>query len=257
MELQGMTAVVTGASRGIGRAIALAVAKEGARVALVARSEDGLRETHRAITSAGGVAQAFKTDLRDENAINELAKGVKKAWGGADIVVNVAGVWHSDAWKTKPTDSGYWGKTLDVTDPQVINDVLDVGIRAPMLLTRLLLPEMIAKRSGKVLNISGSFFNGASGWLHYYVSKKAIESFTKGLAEELQVHKIQVNCISPSDTKTEPYLTLAYEDAQKGLEPEDIARFAVFLLSKEASHIQGQIITLRNCEDTTAYKFAQ
>lgn len=127
---------------------------------------------------------------------------------------------------------------------------MDVGIRAPMLLTRLVLREMINQESGKILNISGTFESGASGWLHYYISKKAIEDFTRGLAEEVREHEIQVNCISPSDTKSESYKEFFSDDynPEDVLDPSDVAKFAVFLLSEEADHITGSVTAIRNKE---------
>lgn len=250
MKMESMVAVVTGASVGIGRAIAAAIASEGGKVALVARSSDGLETTRKSIENAGGTAKVFVTDLRNEEDIIRLAEDVKKEFGDVDIVVNVAGVWHGE-------DSAYSGPRLHETPAEQINEVLDVGIRAPMLLTRLFLPEMINKKRGKILNISGTFFSGATGWLHYYVSKKAIERFTAGLAEELQDFEIQVNCISPSDTATEPYIKFFPEYAENALKPSDVADIALFLLSAEADHITGQIIVVRNRADTSHYVFAQ
>ena len=96
-----------------------------------------------------------------------------------------------------------------------------------------------------------------SGWLHYYVSKKAIESFTIGLAEEFREHEIQVNCISPDCVATEPFCQFAPEDVEKALFPEDVANLAVFLLSENADHITGQTIVIWNKADKSQYPFAQ
>jgi NAD(P)-dependent dehydrogenase (short-subunit alcohol dehydrogenase family) len=154
--------------------------------------------------------------------------------------VNVAGVWHDDK-------IVYYGPHLEDTPAAQINEVLDVGIRAPMLLTRNFLRGMIQKRRGKVLNISGTFSSGGAGWLHYYVSKKAIEYFTIGLADELRVYEIQVNCISPSDVATEALKRFFPEDATTAISPDDVARFAIFLLSDEiADNVTGQIIVIKN-----------
>lgn len=238
-KLQGKTALVTGASTGIGRAIALAIAANGGRVGLVARSVKRLEGTQELIRKSGGEAKIFPTDLRDEKAINKLWSDITESWGGVDILVNAAGVWHGKS-------TLYLGPHLENTTPEQINEILDVGIRAPLLLTRLVIPGMIRKKSGKILNISGEL-RSASGWLHYYVSKKALEDFTVGLAEELREHEVQVNCISPADTLTESYRKFFPNfDPKDVLNPSEIAKFAVFLLSNDADHITGSITVMRS-----------
>lgn len=239
MKLEGRTALVTGASTGIGREIASIIAANGGRVALVARSTGRLAETQHAIQSAGGVALAFPTDLRDEKAINKLASDVMTKWGDTDVIVHAAGVWHN-------ASVVYAGVPLADTPADQINEVLDVGIRAPMLLTRLLLPGMIRKKAGKVLCISGTFASGGAGWLHYYVSKLAIEHFTVGLSQELRENEIQVNCISPSDTDTEALQKFFPDDAKTAINPKEVAKLALFLLSREADDITGQCIVIKN-----------
>jgi len=181
----------------------------------------------------------FIADLRDQRALERIAVEVEDTWGGADIIVNVAGVWH-DGQKV------YYGPDLAKTPVEQIDEVLEVGIRAPMQLTRLLLPHMIERKRGKILNISGTFSSGGAGWLHYYVSKKALESFTVGLADELRKHEIQVNCISPSDVATEALSRFFPEDAEKALAPADVAELARLLLDEGvADHITGQIVVIK------------
>jgi len=240
LKLKGKTALVTASSTGIGRAISVAIAANGGRVGLVARSLDGLKKTQEIIHKKGGEAEIFVADLRDQKAIDGLVDEVQKKWGSVDIIVNAAGVWHNDK-------IVYAGVPLADTPDEQINEVLDVGIRAPFLLTRRLLPNMIKKKQGKILQISGTFESGASGWLHYYVSKKAIEHFTIGLSEELRPYLIQVNAISPSDTYTEAYRRFFTNANEKEcVKPEEIADLAVFLLSEDADNITGQVITIRS-----------
>jgi NAD(P)-dependent dehydrogenase (short-subunit alcohol dehydrogenase family) len=239
MKFKNKRAVITGASTGIGQAIAQAIASEGGYVGLLGRDTDGLQQTSETIKSIGGQSKIFIADLRNEDDINQSCSAVLKTLGGVDIVANVAGVWHD-------ATTVYYGPHLDGTPSAQINEVLDVGIRAPMLLTRLLLPAMIEKKSGKVLNISGTFSHGGSGWLHYYVSKKAIEYFTIGLADEMRQHQIQVNCISPSDVATEALKKFFPEDAKTALDPQEVAKLALFLLSEDAWHITGQIVVIKS-----------
>lgn len=239
MRFRGRTALVTGASVGIGRAIALAIGEEGGRVGVVGRSKNRLEEVRKAIGRAGGEVKVFVTDLRDEGAINTMWAAASEAWGGVDILVNAAGVWHGET-------TLYLGPPLFETPPEQIVEVLDVGVKAPLLLTRLVLPGMVEKKTGKILNVSGEL-RSAAGWLHYYVSKKALENFTIGLAEELREHEIQVNCISPSDTLTETYRQFFPRyDPEDVLDPSEVAKFALFLLSNEADHITGSITVIRS-----------
>ena len=134
MDFSGKVAVVTGASGGLGRAIAVALGTAGAQVGLVAQPE----------------AHVFCADLRDEKAIDTLGDSVDAAFGAVDILVNCAGVWHDE-------QTRYHGPPLVETPVERIHEVLEVGIRAPLLLTRMLLPGMVKKGTGKILQISADF----------------------------------------------------------------------------------------------------
>ena len=244
MRFARQVALVTGASRGIGREIAVQLGAEGATVLVVARTQEGLDETKALISNSNGECHVLRTDLRDSDQIAHLAKTIEAKWKSIDILVNNAGVWHD-------SNEMYAGHPLCETPADQIDEVLDVGIRAPMQLTRLLLPPMIARGSGKILQISGGFSGtaDAAGWLHYYVSKKALEHFTQGLAEELREHEIQVNCLSPWFVATDPVYKFFPDEAAKAIQPEEVAKYAIFLLSGDADHCTGQIITVRNRKD--------
>jgi NAD(P)-dependent dehydrogenase (short-subunit alcohol dehydrogenase family) len=239
LNLSGKVAVVTGASTGIGRAIAQAVAASGGRAALVGRNRHGLTETQLLIEGGGGEARVFIADLRDVTAIDQLARDVVAAYGPIDILVNCAGVWHDSS-------RAYYGPPLWEIPADELNDVLDVGIRAPMFLCRAFLPGMVERKRGKVINISGTFSSGGAKWLHYYVSKKALEDFTTGLADELRPYEIQVNCISPADVKTPALRKWFPDDYETALDPSEVAKLAVFLMSAEADHITGSCTIIRN-----------
>jgi 3-oxoacyl-[acyl-carrier protein] reductase len=239
MKLGGKTALVTGASRGIGRQIAQSLASEGARVGIVARSADGLEETRRLVRSQN--TSVFCADLRDSSAITALGNAVHCTLGDVDILVNAAGVWHDQ-------NIRYQGPRLAETPVQQINDVLEVGLRAPFLLTKLLLTGMIRRRAGKVLQIGCGFAgpHEAIGWLHYYVTNKAIEAFTAGLAAELREYGVQVNCIAPWFVATEPVRQFFPDDFQKALNPDEVAKLTTFLVSADSDHISGQTIQIRS-----------
>lgn len=239
MKLEGKIAVVTGASTGIGREIAKAIAANGGRVALVARSTNRLQETQHLIQDSGGEARVFTTDLRNEKAINNLASDVLGDWGDIDILVHVAGCWHNG-------NRGYAGVPLVDMPAERINEGLDVQIRAPMLLTRLFLPGMIRKKQGKILSITGTFPRKGVGWLDYYVSKLALEHFTIGLAQELREHEIQVNALSPDLTATEAAYRFYPEAVKTAVSPTEVAKLAIFLLSEDSDDITGQSIVIKS-----------
>lgn len=234
-QLQNKCAVVTGASTGIGKAIAIAVAKEGAFVLLTARTADRLNAVRQIIENAGGKAAVIPADLGKIESICALIDNVKKATGTIDVIVNVAGVWH---------DQGqvYAANSFESFSRDAIIKTYNVGITAPTLIVHGLLPIMPAK--AKILNISGKFSHGAKNWLPYYLSKKAIEDLTVGLSEELAERNIQVNCISPSDTGTESYKKYYPRGEEKTMTPEEVARFACSLCSREADAMTGRVYVM-------------
>ncbi len=244
MDFSGKVAVVTGASGGLGREIAVALGTAGARVGLVARSRQGLEETSGLIGQPG--SQVLCTDLRDEKAIAKLGDSVEAAFGAIDILVNCAGVWHDE--RTR-----YHGPHLVETPVERIHEVLEVGVRAPFLLTRVFLPGMVQRRMGKILQISAAFGGPQDGvgWVHYYVANKALDAFTAALALELREHNIQVNCIAPVFVATDAVKRFYRSEAQNGtaLKPLDVAELALFLLSSRADHISGQVIAVRSKHD--------
>ncbi len=239
---EGKTALVTGASTGIGQAISEMLAKSHARVGLIARNNPRLETVRSRIADSGGKAQTFPADLRDPSDIDRICDDALGSWERIDFLVHAAGVWHNE-------DTVYAGHDLVETPAEQIREVLDVGITAPMLLTRRLLPAMIEHRSGKVLSISGTFASGGAGWLHYYVSKLALEHFTAGLADELRKHLIQVNCICPSDTDTPALRRFFPEDAESALSVDAVSQLAEFLLSSRADHITGQVVVIKSRGD--------
>lgn len=239
MGAEERKAVVTGASTGIGQAVAVALARDGCGVVLVGRNQHGLQETLALISALPGSGEIAVADLRDAAAIDDLANHLNSAEQSVDILVNCAGVWHDGA---RP----YYGSPLWDISPAELDEVIDVGIRAPMLLAKALLPAMIARRSGKIVNISGTFSSGGAGWLHYYVSKKALEDFTIGLADEVRPYEVQVNCVSPADVKTPALHRFFEDDYLTALDPHDVARFVSFLASADADHITGSCTILRN-----------
>lgn len=227
-------AIVTGASTGIGRAIAIELANHGVFVALVARTIHRLEETKKIIDK--GKAKVFPCDLTNIDAINTLIDEIKKESSRVDILVNVAGIWHGE-------NEVYAEKNFDTFTQRVILDTFAVGTVAPTLLSHAFIPLM--KQGSSIVNISGTFENGAKGWLPYYVSKRAIEDLTVGLSQELKQKNIYVNCISPSDTATNAYKKYFPQYIGEAIEPKKIASFLSKLCLHNIEKISGHIFVLK------------
>lgn len=236
MRMKNKFAVVTGASTGIGRAIALELAKEGAFIALAGRTQDKLLKTKSLIVESGGQAGVFLGDFTKLDSLEALTVLIKQRTNKVDILVNVAGIWHGK-------NEVYAGKDFESFRKKVILDTYAVGLTAPTLLAHAFIPLM--SKGGKILNISGTFESGAKGWLPYFVSKKAIEDLTIGLAEELNNKDIQVNAISPSDTATEAYKKYFSQYIGKAINPVEIAKYAVYLCSEEAKAVTGKVFVVK------------
>lgn len=236
MEFQDKIVIVTAASTGIGRATAIAFAKDKAHILLVARTQERLEETKRLVEKAGGSAEVFLVDLSDIVSINTCISAVKREYQVVDVLCNIAGIWHGE-------NEVFAGKEYNTFDQKVIVDTYMVGTIAPSLLAHAFIPVM--PKGSAIMNLSGTFTSGAKGWLPYYVSKRAIEDLTIGLAQELQDKEIRVNGISPSDTATDAYKHYFPEYIAEAISPEKIAEYAVYLCSEKAKNINGKIFVLK------------
>jgi 3-oxoacyl-[acyl-carrier protein] reductase len=218
IKLKGKITIVTGAGRGIGRAIALALGEAGARVALAARSEGEIRSVAQEIRGKDGDALAIAADLTRDDEIDRLVKQTVKEWGAVDILVNNAG----------------WGKTATVVDSRVEDwdRTLQINLRAPMVLTRLVLPGMIAKKSGAVVNIGSiSSKAGTANTSAYSASKFGMLGFTQSLFEEVREYGVKVSIILPGFVDT-PLIPLNKRlDRGKMIQPRDIADAVMYVLS--------------------------
>lgn len=242
MRFEGKRVVVTGASRGIGRVVTIDLIAEGAKVIAVARNQKDLEST-RDMTSKPDNVDICVADLRSTEAIDSITKLVHER-GPLDIIMNIAGVWHDDERK-------FQGRILSDTPMSEIDDVMGVGLRGSILLTRALLPDLVNRRSGKVLFVACGFAGAheASGWVHYYVTNKAIEALTAGLASELRKYRIQVNCVAPWYVATEAVRRFYPNDFDTALDPKEISTMALFLCSPAAENISGQTVELRSVKD--------
>jgi len=214
----------------------LGLAQSGYAIALVGRSESGLNDTRDQVTKNGGQAEVLICDLAKSESVESLIGTIKEQTHKVDALVNVAGIWHG-------SNEVYAGKDFETFPKEVIVDTFSVGLISPTLLAHALIPLM--SRNSKIVNISGTFENGAKGWLPYFVSKKGIEDLTIGLAEELKDKDIQVNAVSPSDTATDAYKKYFPQYIFEAIEPSEIAQQVIYLCSNGANDITGKVFVMK------------
>ncbi len=240
VDLSGQTALVTGASRGIGKAIALRLAASGAKVACVARSADKLNEVVDAITAAGGAAEVHPCDVTNSEAVTKLVEGLAEKWGQLDIVVNNAGI-------TKDT------LIPRMTDEQW-DDVIATNLRSVFLFTRAATQVMMRKRYGRIINISSvSGLMGNSGQSNYSASKAGIIGLTRTVAQELASRKVTVNAVCPGFIASEMTEAMGATldefvktriPAKRLGEADEVADAVLYLASASAAYITGEVITI-------------
>ncbi|MDR6227268.1 3-oxoacyl-[acyl-carrier-protein] reductase [Desmospora profundinema] len=239
--LSGKTAMVTGGSRGIGRAIAVALAEAGADVAvLFAGNREAAEQTASRIREAGRQAEMIQCDVSDAGQVNSAVKQVLEAFGRIDILVNNAGITRDNLMlRMKETD---W------------DQVVDTNLKGVFLCTKAVTRPMMKQRSGRIINISSVVgLIGNPGQANYVAAKAGVLGLTKTTAKELASRGITVNAIAPGFIETDMTAQLG-EEVQKELldqiplsrlgKPEDIAHAVTFLASDQASYITGQTLSV-------------
>lgn len=240
MELKNSTALVTGASRGIGREVAVELVRAGCMVLAVGRDLAKLNETKQKILEIGGRVEVYQVDLRKVDEIEKLIDKVKNKYSHLNILCNVAGIYHSD--KQTYFDIPY----QDFTNEAIV-DSLDVGIKASMILAKGLLPLM--KNGGRIVNTSGTFGKGErentfeKGCMADLVTKKAIEVFTKQLAYELEGTGVTVNAIQQWYVWTENVQKFFPEVESEAIPVNKVAKAYVELLKSDRN---GEIVEIWN-----------
>ncbi|MFO1323906.1 MAG: SDR family NAD(P)-dependent oxidoreductase [Burkholderiales bacterium] len=239
--LAGKTAIVTGGSRGIGRAIVELFAAEGADVTFFYRDNDEAADAVVAAARAAGQAvAAVRVDVRDSAACAAAVDEVAERRGRIDVLVNNAGTIRDNP--------------LAGFSDEDVRDVLDVNVTGVFNVTRAVAPFMIAKRSGRIVNLSSvSGEKGGRGQTNYAASKGAINAFTRALAVELAPRKIAVNAVAPGVIETEmseAVRDLAGDDVKARIlmrrfgQPQEVAYAVWFLASDYASYVTGQVLTV-------------
>lgn len=241
MLLTGKTAIVTGGSRGIGRAIACCLAEEGANVAVIfAGNTAAAEETLQQIKEKGGNAISIQCDVANEEAVAAMVKEVKDTFGSVDILVNNAGI----------TRDGLLMR-MKTSDWQA---VLDTNLTGAFFCTKAVTKLMMKQRSGAIVNLTSVVgLTGNAGQANYAAAKAGIIGFTKSIAKELASRGIRANAIAPGCIDTD--MTAVLSDAVKEemlktiplgrvAQPEEVAKAVLFLVSDCASYITGQVLNV-------------
>jgi 3-oxoacyl-[acyl-carrier protein] reductase len=224
-NLQGKVALVTGAGRGIGKAIAVSLAKSGCRLILAARTREQLDDVAKTI---GNEAVVIPTDLTRDDELHRLVEQSSKTWGGVDVLINNAG----------------WGKRAPVIRANVEDwdQTLRLNLRAPMILAQKLVPGMIAKGEGAVINIgSVSGKSGEANGAAYSASKFGLIGFTQSLYEEVREYGIKVAVILPGYVDTPMIPPVKNLDRSKMIQAADVAQAVLYILNAPSTSCPVEI----------------
>lgn len=243
MRLQNKKALITGASKGIGKAIALAYASEGADVAITARHAEMLKDAADAVTAMGRKVYSLVWDVSDISQVDARLKEIKSALGGLDIVVNNAGVVRFPKDHPDPSPENLW------------DYIMDINLKGLFFLCQGAAKLFKEQKNGNIINVASDA--GTRGAPHAYgISKWGVVGFTRGLAKELAPHGIRVNAIAPGPVATEmmnwsPGQSMDCPSVPLGRYslPEEIAGVALFLASEDSRAVFGQTIVVNSAND--------
>lgn len=239
-QLDGKVAIVTGAARGIGRAIAVKFAAEGADIALCDLKQEWLQETAAAVKACGRRAECFAVDVASSAGIDQALAAIVSAFGKVDILVNNAGI-TKDTYLVRMTEEDW-------------DAVISVNLKGTFLFTKAIAKPMMKQRSGVIVNIASIIgLIGNAGQCNYAASKAGVIALTKSVAKELASRNIRANAVAPGFIETKMTEVLAEDIRKKMLDaipagrfgmPDDVANAALFLASASSSYMTGQVL---NC----------
>jgi 3-oxoacyl-[acyl-carrier protein] reductase len=239
-DLSNKTAIVTGASQGIGETIAIEMAKSGATVFCLARNKEALDTTIKKITENGGKATAFSCDISNNDNFKTIILDIIKEYGSIDILVNNAGITKDNL-------------LMRMSDDQW-DDVLNINLKGSFTCIRSVIKHMMKKKFGRIINITSIVgITGNAGQANYAASKSGLIGLTKSIAKEVASRGITANCVAPGWIETSMTDQLSTEVKNKFLsqipagkigQSKDIANTVIFLASDEAQYITGQTITV-------------
>jgi NAD(P)-dependent dehydrogenase (short-subunit alcohol dehydrogenase family) len=234
-RLKGKVALVTGSTRGIGRAVAHAFAGEGARVAICGRSKEDLLAVAEEVRLLGAECCAIKIDLRDYKSAIKLVDGVQRAFGRIDVLVNNASVLGSR-------------KTLMETSAEEWDEVIRTNLDSLFWVTKEALGKMVPQNAGSIINVSSGVGRvGRARWGAYAVSKFGLEGMTQVLADELKEYKVRVNSVNPGATRTQMRAAaFPGEDPSTLPRPADITNIFVYLASDASAGVNGEQFEARD-----------
>ncbi len=242
LNLKDKVAIVTGARRGIGEAIALKLAEQGAKVIVTDISKEDCQKVVEKIETSGGEGLALKLDVTKEDEIKSVVEGTKEKFGKIDILVNNAGIFIQN--------------NLEEMETSEINKMLDINLRGSIMCIKNVLPGMKEQKYGKIINIASiAGFVGFDLSSIYCASKGALVNLTRELALDLGSYKINVNGVAPGVIATEMTKDMLSDEKVKSAllqnipynrigKPEDIASAVVFLVSDESEYITGQTLVV-------------
>jgi 3-oxoacyl-[acyl-carrier protein] reductase len=241
LELSGKVSLVTGASRGLGRDVALKLAGMGSKVAINYLSrQDDARKVMSSIAECGGEAIIVQADVRDSNSVKTMLRQITDEWGKIDILVNNAGI-TMDSLLLRMSEEAW-------------DNVIDTNLRGAFLCTRFALRTMVNQGWGRIINVASiAGLVGNAGQCNYAASKGGLIAFTKSLARELGSRNITVNAVAPGFITTEMTEQLSPELKESILSrialqrfgtPQDVAEVVAFLSSSRADYITGQVINI-------------
>ncbi len=241
MLLKNQIAIVTGAGTGIGQEIARLYGENGARLVLLDKNAEANQATAHSVDPTGERAMAAHVDVRDRPAIDTVVSRTMETWGQIDVLVNNAGIYPRQEFLTMT--AAQW------------DEMLDINLKSMFHLQQAVLPHMIARGRGKIVNISSVTFHlGVPNLTHYVASKGGVIGLTRSLAREVGKHNIHINCITPGAILVEAeklfvsdeqvHAFVAQQSLQRRILPIDVARAALFLSCELSDGMTGQTLNV-------------